>query len=322
MTHRDRSQTIPARSRPRHLFAALTLLLLGFWPLTATAQTEAPLDLEKPPRHSSLALRWENDTFAGVDRFYTNGVSLSWVHDGPNWLDGFADRLPWGNGRRSIGYDFGQIMTTPADTSLPVPDPADRPYMGLLYGSVSLHIEHENVYHGMKLVTGVVGPWSMAEPVQRLVHKLTGSRDPQGWDYQLKNEPILNVVYEQRRRYRLAGRPDGLALEVLPLANVMLGNVLTQAQLGGQIRFGWKLPNDFGTTLMRGMVHLPPPDGHTRRTPWRDWSVFIFSGANANFVLRDISLDGNTWTDSPSVEKEWFVPAWEVGAGLYGRHFL
>jgi hypothetical protein len=290
--------------------------------LFATRPSTRANNIADPPQLNSVAppqwsvsVRWENDTFGGTDRFYTDGVSLSLARTGPLWLDPLANRLSWAEGRRTIGYEFGQIMVTPSETMLTAPDPNDRPYAGILYVGLSLHVERDNQYNGLKLITGVVGPWSLAEETQKQVHRWVGADLPQGWGYQLHNEPILNLVCEHRRKYRLLGTPHGLAVEALPVANVMLGNVLTQAQLGGQFRFGHNIPDDFGTTLMRGMVHLPPPRPPADTTAPK-WSVYLFGGINFNLVARDISLDGNTWKESRSVDKEWFVPAAEVGTAV------
>jgi len=308
----DRFKEGPVR---RLIFASLAALALGVSAGGAKDAASPETALGDAHRPWSLSLRWENDTFGGSDRFYTDGVSLSLAHTGPGWLDPVADWLPWGEGRRTVGYDFGQIMVTPSDTTLAVPDPNDRPYAGILYVGLSLHIEKDNHYNGIKFITGVVGPWSLAEETQKLVHRWVGSGLPQGWDYQLHNELIFNLVYEHRRKYRLLGAPHGLAVEALPLGNLMLGNVLTQGQLGGQIRVGYHLPDDFGTTLMRGMVHLPPPRASADAAAQK-WSVYFFGGGNANLVARNITLDGNTWKDSRSVDKEWFVPAAEVGMAV------
>ena len=308
------------RSVTRLLLAGLMAVPLAPRAASAAEDTNNPAAVRTEPRQWSLSLRWENDTFGGADRFYTDGASLSLAHTGPSWLDPVADCLPWGEGRRTVGYDFGQIMVTPSDTTLAVPDPKDRPYAGILSVGLSLHVERGNQYNGLKFITGVVGPWSLADETQKQVHRWVGSGQPQGWDYQLHNEPIFNLVYEHRRKYRLLGEPQGLAVEVLPAGNVMLGNVLTQGQLGGQFRFGFNIPDDFGTTLMRGMVHLPPPRPPADAAA-RKWGVYVFGGANANLVLRNITLDGNTWKDSPSVDKEWFVPAAEVGMAVATRRF-
>jgi hypothetical protein len=298
-------------------------LTMGVAGTAETAPDAAPpIECRASVRRWSASLRWENDTFSGDDRFYSDGISLAITHTGPSWMDPVADRLPWGEGRRTVGYDAGQIMVTPADTTLSVPDPNDRPYAGILWFGLALHVEKEHTYNGLKFITGVVGPASLAAETQRLVHEILGNDYPQGWDYQLPNEPIFNLVYEHRRRYRLLGEADGLSVEVLPMGNLMLGNVLTQAQVGGQIRFGWRIPNDYGTTLMRGMVHLPPPFHEDTRSPWKDWGVYAYGGGNLNFVARNISLDGSTWRDSPSVDKEWFVPAAEVGVAASSGKFL
>ena len=286
------------------------------------SHAKAATSINAEPRQWSLSARWENDAFGGTDRFYTNGISFSLARSGSSWLDPLADRLPWGTGHRTVSYEFGQIMVTPVDTSRPIPDPADRPYAGILYLGLSLHVDGKDSYHGLKFITGVVGPWSLAEETQKEVHRWVDSSQPQGWDYQLRNEPIVNLVYEHRRKYRLLGKSCGLALEMLPAANVMLGNVLTQGQIGGQLRLGYNIPDDFGTTLMRGMVHLPPPRPSTDPRLSQKLGVFIYGGANMNLVLRHITLDGNTWKESPSVEKEWLVPAAEVGMAVATRRFM
>ena len=54
---------------------------------------------------------------AGTDKYYTDGVCIGALQTGPSWMDPFANWLPWGEGRRTVGYDLTQGMFTPADTS-------------------------------------------------------------------------------------------------------------------------------------------------------------------------------------------------------------
>lgn len=304
------------------LCQAAFLMAFAATGVSETTNAPAPPAISAAPRQWSLTVRWENDMFAGTDRFYTDGASLSLLHTGGGWLDPVANWLPWSAGHRSVGYDVGQIMVTSGNKLLPIPDPNDRPYAGLLEAGLSLHIDHDNRYHGWKFITGVVGPWSLAEETQRQVHRWVHSPQAQGWDYQLHNEPIFNLVYEHRRKYRLLGGARGLAAEALPTGTLMLGNMLTQAQLGGQLRLGHNLPDDFGTTLMRGMGHLPPPRRPADPQTEPKLGVFLYGGLHGNLVLRNITLDGDTWRDSPSVEKELFVPAAEVGMAVPTRRFL
>lgn len=214
---------------------------------------EGKTNVQSAKTQWSASVRWENDTFAGTDRFYTDGVSLSLTHTGPNWLDPLADRLPWGEGRRTVGYDVMQAMFTPQDTHRDIPDPSDRPYTGILAFGLALHVEKENSYQGLKLESGIVGPLSGAEQAQRTVHSIIGSHKPQGWDYQLDNEPILDLAYEYRHKFHLAGQREHWSAEAFSLTGGWLGNVLTQGEIGGLLRAGYNMPNDFGPTLARGM---------------------------------------------------------------------
>ncbi len=66
----------------------------------------------------SLTVRTENDLPVNSDRYYTNGVSLSFAHcaDEQTSLWPWVLRLP-GLGRSGLlanGYDVGQVMVTPA----------------------------------------------------------------------------------------------------------------------------------------------------------------------------------------------------------------
>jgi len=275
---------------------------------------------DTPKREWATSIRWENDTFGGTDRFYTDGVSLGVSHTGPSWMDPFANWLPWGEGRRTVGYDMTQGMFTPADLHRSVPDPKDRPYAGILSFGLTLHVEKENSYHGLKFMTGVVGPWALAEETQNWVHSLIGDGKSEGWDYQLHNEPIFNFAYEYRHRFQLAGEREHWSLQALPVGGGWLGNVLVQGQVGGLVRAGYNMPDDFGPTLVRDMGHMPPPRRDAQRQS-SDWGFSVYGGSFANLVLRDITLDGNTFKDSPSVDKEFFVPMAGVGMTVGNRRF-
>ncbi len=274
-----------------------------------------------PKRQWAASVRWENDAFAGTDRFYTDGVALGVSHTGPSWMDPVADWLPWGDGRRTVGYDVAQAMFTPSDTDRPVPDPNDRPYAGILAFGLTLHVERSNSYHGLKFVTGVVGPSSFAEEAQANIHRLIGDKTSQGWDYQLHDEPIFDLAYEYRHKFRLLGQRDQWSAEALAIAGGWLGNMLTQGEIAGILRAGYNTPDDFGPSLVRGMGFMPPPRNLAPHGSASGWGFAVYGGAVANFVLRDITLDGNTFRDSPSVDKNFFVPAAVVGASFGNRRF-
>lgn len=303
---------------------AVALLLLSTIAATGAGAQNGPAEEAPvtPARTWAVSLRWENDTFGGTDRFYTNGAAVTLSHTGPSWADLLFNPLPWGGGRRTVSYALSQAIFTPEDTDRVIPDPTDRPYAGTLTFGLGLHVDQPNRYDGVRLVVGVVGPWSGAEETQRWVHRRIGSGEPQGWDAQLHNEPILNLGYEHRRKYRLAGVTDGWSVEAIPAVALALGNLLTYVQLGGQVRVGYKIPQDFGTTFLRGMSELPPPRPSEGSSAWESLGVYLHGGIGGSLILHDLTLDGNTFKDSPSVDKRFLVPIAGGGIGIGNRRFL
>lgn len=304
--------------------ATISSALGVFSPADGIASNDVgAMDLQGVSRREwAASIRWENDTFGGTDQFYTDGIALAVSHTGSSWMDPFANWLPWGEGLRTVGYVISQEMFTPTHTGLNHPNPDDRPYAGILTIGLTLHVEKENAYHGLKFVTGVVGPWSLAEEKQDAVHDLIGNDKSQGWDYQTENEPILNISYEYRHKFDLAGDRAKWSLQAIPFAGGWMGNMLIQGQAGGLLRFGFNMQDDFGPTLVRGMGHMPPPRRDTQRRSNSDWGFFICAGSAANLVFRDITLDGNTFEDSPSVNKKFYVPTASVGVGVGNQRFL
>ena len=92
----------------------------------------------------------------------------------------------------------------------------------------------------------------------------------------------------------------------------------TFANAGAELRFGRQpLPDDFGTapTLAQGVNTAP-----TRSFGgWRQPRVHGFLAFDARYVVRDITLDGNTWRDSASVERESYVAELAIGFATHWR---
>ena len=270
------------------------------------AQSLAGSASDEALRPWALTARWENDSFADSDRYYTDGVSLSITRGGASALDPWIDRLPWSHVHRTLGFEIAQTVFTPKDTRRVVADPSDRPYAGVLALGLTVHLEGDEVYRGFKLMTGVLGPSSLADKTIRFVHQMGSWSEPRGWNSQLADEPILNLMHEYRHRYPLFGSGNGWEIQALPVAGLAVGNLLDEGYGGAVVRAGYRVPRDFGPTLLRGMGQLPPPaperDGET------GWGFAVHAGTQAHLVLRDMTLDGNSFRDGPRVDKNFFVP--------------
>ncbi len=316
----------------RALFGAPRSLVLAglLWPagsaclqgeMAATGPSEAAdvSALQSPRPVRALSFRWENDAVGGTDENYSNGISLAYTHSGRGLLGWVWKCLGVEDATLFSGYDVGQITVTPVDTDRPVPDPEDRPYVGMLYASVSTQMRRGNQFHGLKFVTGVVGPASQADEVQAWFHERIGSGKARGWAYQLHNEPIFNLVYEHRRKYPLLAADSVWSADIIPVGSAMLGNVLIQAQAGAQVRFGYQVPDNFGTTLIRGLGTLPYARPRKNGESEPRWGAYVFASGSGVAVARNLTLDGNTFEDSPSVEKNPFFLTGEFGLSFWTR---
>lgn len=304
--------------------AVLVLPLLEASSLSA----QEPAELQINP-HWTFALQFENDIFANTDSNYTNGVRLSWTSPGlaqyrdagtlPSWIYKFAKHLPLIQEegiQRNVVLSLGQNMFTPQDIALTMPDPNDRPYAGWLYMGIAFHNKTERWMDVMELSLGVTGPASLAEDTQRIVHKLKKVQIPQGWDYQIKNEPAINLVWTRSLRMFRIGDTNSLAADGFGHFGGSLGTLYTYANGGFTIRGGWNLPNDFGTAAIRmaGDLNAPASRDDPRLRNRDEWGVALFVFTDGRAVARDGTLDGNLFRDSRSVDKETLVM--DAGFGI------
>ena len=325
-------------------------MMTGVNPATAE-ELSTPTDLfKKWFGPGSVTVQFENDRFANTDRHYTHGTRLSWTSESndqrparfdmvPALLNPFDDRDDeTGRSTWRTGVALGQNIFTPENIGETALIADDRPYGGWLYVGFSLYNEKRlppgvtgwdkwDRLNTWELDLGIIGPQSYAEDVQTIVHDYIQVTRPNGWDHQLNNEPGLALHYEWkfRHRARLPG-PDGgdtaigrkLAFDIMPHYGVSIGNVDTSLRAGGMMRAGYNMPDDFGSPHIRPNLSGP---GYIDST--EGIGFYLFAGVEQRLVLRNIFLDGNTFTDSHSVSKRLLVSDFNFGAvTVYGRTSL
>ncbi len=262
----------------------------------------------------TLSIIFENDIFQNTDRHYTNGVGVIWMpeqKEQPEWVYSLIDMVPWmpKQGQMRHGYMFGQNMYTPRDIRLTDPPLNERPYAGWLYGTLGVGMETDRELDVLTLTLGVVGPASLAEETQKLVHELTGSDEPMGWETQLGNELGVVATYQHSWRQAETCTLMGFEADLTPHFGGALGNVYTYANAGLTVRWGRRLPNDYGPPRIQ-----PSAPGSGIFTPGDRFGWYLFAGVEGRAVARNIFLDGNTFSDSRSVDKEVLVGDVQLGA--------
>jgi lipid A 3-O-deacylase len=278
----------------------------------------------------TLGLYLENDLFTGTDEHYTSGFKVSWssrdleqLSDSPyaNPLLPLFDIIPFINEKdyqKNLVFALGQNIYTPIDTTSFALLPNDRPYAGWLYMSVGVVWKDEMVRNSLVLDIGVIGTWSFAEQTQSLIHDLRGFDSPNGWDNQLNDEVGFTLAYERKWRFPKQERRSGFGWEVMPHAGLAVGTVRTFANMGGELRVGFNLPDDFGTpSIGPGATTSTPVDGAMAADRSRfDLGAYFFVRADGRAVARNIFLDGNTYSDSHSVDKHPFVADLSAGVSM------
>ena len=290
-------------------------------------------------RSDTLTLYLENDLFAfdNNDRYYTHGTKISWISRDltnyrevaslPLWMHRLIESLPFVNDpgdQRSVSVSLGQNIYTPEDKGRRDLIRDDRPYAGLTYLGLGLHSKNRHQMDTVEFDLGIVGRHSYAEDIQKEIHIWTDSSDPKGWSHQLHDEPVLNIYFERKWKAFKTGNSGGLGFDCIPHLGVAAGNAYTGLNLGGQVRFGWNLPNDFGTYLIRpGSDSSAPVDDADPRffRPFHRFGIHLFFAVDGNAVARNIFLDGNTFRDSHSIDKKPFVADLIGGIGMIIHRF-
>jgi hypothetical protein len=304
---------------PRILEAGLRLLGAATALAVIAASPQARADELSPDHAAIYTIQDENaaiSTTSGADRYYVNGLRFSYTSgegDVPAFLQQIGRTL-WGEGTQRISFEVGQLMFVPLHSMLPVP-PGDEPYAGVLLAGVSLLQDDRDMRNILSLQAGVVGPDAFAGPVQNGFHAIIGMGANPWCCYQIQNEPVAELTGERIWREPL-GNFGGMEADVLPNVTAGVGNLRDYALTGAVFRIGQGLASDFGVARVR-----PGMTGGDAYNPVKQFDWYLFGGVDGQLVAHDITLDGNTFVNSPSVPRNWFVGDLEVGAAIMFKNW-
>lgn len=304
----------------------MTVCMLLTFPAVAqerkTVEEQFPKDITESDKDKVVTMVIENDLFGtkGTDANYTSGVRFTFLDVNANMphisekIDDFIPTFEV-NDTTSVFYSVGHNLYTPRDIERSTLDKNDRPWASHIYGSMGLVSITDNHMDEVEVSLGVIGPAALGEPIQKFVHEyISGSPEPQGWDNQLKNEPTLGVAWV--RRYPIATQIEmaGLSVGGAPHYGLTLGNARTFANAGFNIRLTPE-SEKWQDAPVRVRPALPGT-GFFETPKEKALSWYVFAGVDGRAVARDIFLDGNTFTDSHSVDKKHFVADANAGVAV------
>jgi len=276
-------------------------------------------DNEQTAPGKSFSIYFENDVFSTTDQHYTNGARLTYMYSRdyiPAWGKRFAS---WANMCKEkencfspqFGLSLGQNMYTPGDIKTTQLIPNDRPYAGWLYAGFFVNLVKDSRLHYFELDIGIVGPSSLAEKTQKTIHNWINVTEPMGWDNQLKDEPAINFLYQYKTQScDVFGMNQLRYFNCINHAGFSWGNVITQANLGTTLRFGYNIPDDFGPDKINmKSMESSQSKGVTKNIV----EFYLFASVDGRIVCHNIFLDGNTFRDSHSVNKKNLVGDFDLG---------
>ena len=256
------------------------LFLLGLPRLLPAAP--APADTLHPISPGRLLrYTYANDLFFRTDYYFTQGMTLTLVHPA-------LARLPVRHlllsGPSGSTLYYGLRLRYDGFTPLRIQDPFirldDRPYAAYGYASF-FRISNQPARH-QRLTTalelGFIGPAAGGKEMQTAIHRATGNAEPRGWDFQIRNAPIVG--------YRLAFEKQLAAasghVELLGTTEASLSTLYTYASTGLRLRAG----------------RLNPYFSSLGLTGQSSWQLYGQATLESRLIGYDATLQGGLFTSN------------------------
>lgn len=228
-----------------------------------------------------FVIDFENDVFTNTDMYFTNGTQFTLIHPVFQHFK-LAAGLP-GLGKSSLnhyGMKLRQNLYTSIDPEATAVDRHDRPFAGILYVSffkISTCADLKLRWQS-EVIIGTVGPGSLAHTVQQGLHQ----KEPVGWDFQIKNDILLNYNMQLEK-----GIVSSRQFEAIAQGGLMAGTYATNGSVALQFRYGKFKPYFNNLTYA--------PHGKEAGANGTDWQYWVYINPGARFVLYDVTLNGGVF---------------------------
>ena len=246
-----------------------------------------------------------NDFFAGTDKHFTNGLSLSWIDEKRYFKHYYG------------GLSLSQMIFTPIDTTQTQPQYDDIPYIGYLYLSGYLFEIKKESFKEYRVEIGLTGKYAYAKEVQNSFHTLIKNDEAKGWNTQLGTYYTLSTLmrYGEISYQKTLG--DNFAIDWFNHVGIQVGNFVDNIFWGSTFRIGKNYAKNFN-------LHYPYlTEQITQFTLNKEHKGFGYSlslGVNADYLFYSLLLS-KAQDEGYNVEQYNFNGSIYVGYDLYyDRH--
>ena len=161
---------------------------------------QVSISAQQETYQNAFSVSFENDMFNKMDWYYTNGLQFLLYHESLQKSPFDRVLLPIKlkeKDRAWYGLALRQELYTPRDLEDDTIRAGDHPY------AATLTLTQRRVVNrpesGTRFTTGfrvgILGPAALGFHAQDIIHRITPSNPPKGWDYQVKNDVIVNYDF-------------------------------------------------------------------------------------------------------------------------------
>ncbi|EPP2128302.1 lipid A deacylase LpxR family protein [Vibrio alginolyticus] len=261
---------------------------------------------------STVSFTIDNDGIFGVDQDYTNGVFLSYA------TDQLTQESQWkwlslANSEHAnidkIELVLGHKMWTPSDIEADYPLINDRPYAGYLHTEINYLSLTSDKAVRYNFTIGATGESSLSEKAQEIVHGITGSTDPQGWDYQIEDKVAFSLGYRVFNKL-MRSEEQKTQWEITNINDINAGNFRSDVSQGVMFRWGTNLANSIGAANISVESPFSASMIAQNTSSW-----FLFTGFEGRYRFNDMTIEGDRpGIPEPSAPYDVTLQNWQASA--------
>ncbi|EJA7357085.1 lipid A deacylase LpxR family protein [Vibrio alginolyticus] len=261
---------------------------------------------------STVSFTIDNDGIFGVDQDYTNGVFFSYA------TDQLTQESQWkwlslANSEHAnidkIELVLGHKMWTPSDIEADYPLINDRPYAGYLHTEINYLSLTSDKAVRYNFTIGATGESSLSEKAQEIVHGITGSTDPQGWDYQIEDKVAFSLGYRVFNKL-MRSEEQKTQWEITNINDINAGNFRSDVSQGVMFRWGTNLANSIGAANISVESPFSASMIAQNTSSW-----FLFTGFEGRYRFNDMTIEGDRpGIPEPSAPYDVTLQNWQASA--------
>lgn len=223
--------------------------------------------------NSYFRFHYDNDYFTKTDEYYSQGITFEYVH--PSVKKFLLSKLllkPYNsNPQYGIAVNlFGYTPTSILSDSILY---GDRPFNANISFKTFL-IQADQIHHqqiSSALSVGVMGPAALGYQIQNNIHRWLKNPLPHGWQYQIKNDIIINYQINYEKQIKAA-------------SNNFLLNTTAGVRLG---TLNNKVSGGFNFMAGRFNKRYEPVNYTKRKTEY-----YFYGQSRVNFIGYDATMQG------------------------------